>query len=340
MLTVGFSYDLRDDYLALGFSAEDAAEFDSVETINSITLALETYGCKVEKIGNVKALAAALVSGKRWDIVFNICEGVKGVGREAQVPALLEAYEIPCVFSGSDVMVLTMNKALAKLVVRSRNIPTASFAVVETLDDIVGLDLPFPLFAKPLAEGTGKGISSRSIVHDKDLLREICVEIQRKFSQPTLVETYLSGRDLTVGILGNGNNAKVIAVMETYYQKGAELGSQSFYNKENWIKVLKYGVIVDDTARAAADVALRSWRALGCCDGGRVDLRCDEHGMPNFLEVNAIAGLHPTHSDLPMLSRMVGLEHEQLIHRIMDQAFTRCGISASDKKSIKAEATL
>jgi D-alanine-D-alanine ligase len=119
MMTLGFTYDLRDDYLAQGFSAEDAAEFDSQVTIDAIELALQQYGFNVEKIGNIKALTVALAAGKSWDIVFNICEGVKGIGREAQVPALLEAYGVPCVFSGSDVMVLTMNKALAKLVVHS-----------------------------------------------------------------------------------------------------------------------------------------------------------------------------------------------------------------------------
>ena len=331
MMKIGFTYDLRDDYIAQGFSVEDAAEFDTIETIDSIEQALANYGAEVEKIGNVKDLAAALVAGKTWPIVFNICEGVKGIGREAQVPALLEAYQIPFVFSGPDVMVLTMNKALAKMVVAHCGIPTAPFAVVESEEDIAGVNLPYPLFAKPLAEGTGKGISQKSIVNDLSALTEICNEITKKFSQPTLLETYLPGRDLTVGILGTGATAKAIAVMETYYQQGAEPGSQSFYNKENWKKVLQYGLIDDATGKAAAEVALRSWQALGCLDGGRVDLRCDENGLPNFLEVNTIAGLHPTHSDLPMLSRMVGIEHEQLIHLIMDNALARYGISRPQK---------
>lgn len=334
MMTLGFTYDLRDDYLAQGFSAEDAAEFDSQVTIDAIELALQQYGCfNVEKIGNIKALTAELAAGKNWDIVFNICEGVKGIGREAQVPALLEAYGIPCVFSGSDVMVLTMNKALAKLVVKSRGIPTAPFAVIETKADLATIDLPFPVFAKPLAEGTGKGISSKSMVYDKGSLEQICAEITKKFSQPTLVETYLPGRDLTVGIVGSADQARTIAVMETYYQAGAEPGSQSLYNKENWKKVLSYAVVEDETAKAAADIALRSWRALGCLDGGRVDLRCDEQGIPNFLEVNTIAGLQPFYSDLPMLCGLVGIEHTELIHLIMDSALQRHGLSINRKIS-------
>jgi D-alanine-D-alanine ligase len=327
MTTLGFTYDLRDDYLAQGFSIEDAAEFDSQETIDAVELALEQYGFKVDKIGNIKDLTTALAAGKRWDIVFNICEGVKGIGREAQVPALLEAYEIPYVFSSSDVMVLTMNKALAKMVVQSRGIPTAPFAVIETAADLASIDLPFPVFAKPLAEGTGKGISSKSMVYDHASLAQVCAEITTKFSQPTLVESYLPGRDLTVGIVGSADQARTIAVMETLYLSGAESGGQSLYNKENCEQVLSYEVIDDETAKAAADIALRSWRALGCLDGGRVDLRCDEKGIPNFLEVNTIAGLHPTHSDLPIMCGKVGIEHTELIRLIMDSTLQRHGIS-------------
>jgi D-alanine-D-alanine ligase len=327
MTTLGFTYDLRDDYLAQGFSIEDAAEFDSQETIDAVELALQKYGFKVDKIGNIKDLTTALAAGKRWDIVFNICEGVKGIGREAQVPALLEAYEIPYVFSSSDVMVLTMNKALAKMVVQSRGIPTAPFAVIETAADLASIDLPFPVFAKPLAEGTGKGISSKSMVYDHASLAQVCAEITTKFSQPTLVESYLPGRDLTVGIVGSADQARTIAVMETLYLSGAESGGQSLYNKENCEQVLSYEVIDDETAKAAADIALRSWRALGCLDGGRVDLRCDEKGIPNFLEVNTIAGLHPTHSDLPIMCGKVGIEHTELIRLIMDSTLQRHGIS-------------
>jgi D-alanine-D-alanine ligase len=327
MTTLGFTYDLRDDYLAQGFSIEDAAEFDSQETIDAVELALQQYGFKVDKIGNIKDLTTALAAGKRWDIVFNICEGVKGIGREAQVPALLEAYEIPYVFSSSDVMVLTMNKALAKMVVQSRGIPTAPFAVIETAADLASIDLPFPVFAKPLAEGTGKGISSKSMVYDHASLAQVCAEITTKFSQPTLVESYLPGRDLTVGIVGSADQARTIAVMETVYLSGAESGGQSLYNKENCEQVLSYEVIDDETAKAAADIALRSWRALGCLDGGRVDLRCDEKGIPNFLEVNTIAGLHPTHSDLPIMCGKVGIEHTELIRLIMDSTLQRHGIS-------------
>lgn len=326
MITVGFTYDLRDDYIAQGFSAEDSAEFDSQETIESIEASLKANGYAVERIGNVKALAEALVLGRRWDIVFNICEGVKGIGREAQVPALLEAYGIPLVFSPSDLMVVTMNKALAKLIVREYGVPTAPFAIIDEVGKAGEVDLPYPLFAKPLAEGTGKGITGKSIIQHPGELAGICAGLIETFNQPALVETYLPGRDLTVGILGTGRNARAVAVMETTFKEGAEAGSQSFYNKEHCERVLEYSLLTGDTAEAAAEIAIRSWNALGCCDAGRVDLRCDAQGVPHFLEVNPIAGLHPTHSDLPILATMVGMSHIDLIGEIMSHALGRYGL--------------
>ncbi len=331
-MRIGFTYDLYDEYIALGFSPEAAAEFDQQDTIDGLSQAIEHAGHTVERIGNVKSLTKALAEGKRWDLVFNICEGVKGIGREAQVPALLEAYDIPFVFSSSDIMVLTMNKALAKHVVREQGIPTAAFSVIHSVDEKVELDFDFPVFVKPLAEGTGKGISSKSLIDNQKDLTDVCKKIITTFDQPALVETYLPGRDLTVGIIGTGKNARVVAVMETHYKKNAEKGSQSFYNKKNYLDVFEYSIVTDETGKAAADVALKSWIALGCLDAGRVDLRCDKNGVPHFLEVNPIAGLHPVDSDLVILSRLVGLDYKDLIASILDEAIKRNGIKVKQKK--------
>jgi len=331
MLTVGFTYDLRDDYLRQGFTLEQSAEFDSLETIEAIDAALTANGFKVERIGNIKALVTALAAGKQWDIVFNICEGVKGVGREAQVPALLEAYGIPFVFSSSDVMSLTMNKAVAKLVIAEKGLPTAKFHVVEHEGDVAQVKLPFPVFAKPLAEGTGKGISAKSLIADGETLFKVCQELLKEYQQPVLVDTYLSGRDLTVGIIGRGDTAHAVAVMETTFKENADQAGQSYFNKENCEEVLIYQQATDAVAEKAAAIALKCWQALGCVDGGRVDLRCDAAGTPHFLEVNPLAGLHPTHSDLPILAAMVGVNHQKLIGQIMHEALQRHGLAMPAK---------
>src|SRR5579872_6609428 len=156
-LTIGVTYDLRADYLALGYSQEETAEFDAEITIASVCEALRGLGHEPLRIGGIKPLAKALVEGRRWDAVFNICEGLKGVAREAQVPALLEAFDIPYVFSEPLTLALTLDKAMTKRVVRDAGIATADFTLVETAADIAKVVLPFPLFLKPVAEGSGKG---------------------------------------------------------------------------------------------------------------------------------------------------------------------------------------
>ena len=167
---IGVTYDLRDDYRALGFSEEDSAEFDAEETIAALCRALASLGHLPHRIGNVRALTVALAQGARWDCVFNICEGVKGVAREAQVPALLEAFDIPYVFSDPLTLALALDKAMAKRVVRDAGVPVADFAVIESADDIARVNLPFPIFLKPNSEGSGKGVDAHSRVDDQAAL--------------------------------------------------------------------------------------------------------------------------------------------------------------------------
>jgi len=325
-MLIGMTYDLKDEYIQQGFTNEEAAEFDSLETIEAIEEAIKLLGHNVERIGNVKALVTALAHGKTWDLVFNICEGVNGISRESQVPCLLEAYNIPYTFSSPETNAITMDKSVAKQLVANAGVATAPFKVVRNISDIDKLDIPFPLFVKPLAEGTGKGIDARSNISDKESLRSKCEYLLKTFNQPVLVESYLSGRDITVGIVGNGKNAKVIAVMETFYDTNAESLSQSFYNKKNYEEVLQYRIIDDDVAKKAAEASLKSWETLNCRDAGRFDFRCDKNNTPYFLELNPLAGLHPIDSDLPMLSRKVGIDFNQLIAMIINCAIERYGL--------------
>jgi D-alanine-D-alanine ligase len=311
--------------LAAGYSAEDTAEFDNIETIESLAGALERLGLDVDRIGTVRQLAQRLVAGERWELVFNIAEGLKGVGREAQVPALLEAYDIPYTFSDTMVMALALHKGMAKRVVRDCSVPTAPFAVVETMADLAAVDLPFPLFAKPIAEGTGKGVTPASRVVNRAALRKLCRQLLERYRQPVLVETFLPGREFTVGIIGTGASAEPVAVMEVVLNAQAEAGVYSYVNKEECESRVVYRLAEDDQAKEAGGVALAAWRALGCRDGGRVDLRQDAGGRPLFLEVNPLAGLHPTHSDLPIMCTLAGIPYDALIGRIVESARRRCG---------------
>lgn len=324
-MRVGLTFDLRDHYLAAGYSAEDTAEFDSIETIDSLAGALERLGLEVDRIGTVRQLAQRLVAGERWELIFNIAEGLKGVGREAQVPALLDAYDIPYTFSDTLVMALALHKGMAKRVARDCGVPTAPFAVVESMADLAAVDLPFPLFAKPIAEGTGKGVSPASRVVNRAALRKLCRQLLERYRQPVLVETFLPGREFTVGLIGTGAAAAPVAVMEVLLNGQAETGVYSYVNKEECESRVVYRLVEDDEAKAAGAVALAAWRALGCRDGGRVDLRQDAAGKPLFLEVNPLAGLHPTHSDLPIMCTLAGIPYDTLIGRIVESARRRCG---------------
>ena len=327
-MRVGLAYDLRDLYLAAGHGLEETAEFDRPDTIDAIEAALRRHGFATDRIGTVRQLAARLVAGERWGFVFNIAEGLRGVGREAQVPALLDAYEIPYTFSDPMVMALSLHKGMTKHVLRDRGVPTAPFAIVTGPCDLAAVSLPYPLFVKPVAEGTWKGITPASRVTSPAALRKMCRQLLQRFRQPVLVETFLPGREFTVGITGTGAEATVIAVMEVALNGRAEAGVYSYLNKEECEDRIIYRLVDDPEALAAGRAALEAWRALGCRDGGRVDLRSDAEGRPQLLEVNPLAGLHPEHSDLPIMCRLAGIGYDALIGRIVASTLRRCGLAA------------
>ena len=319
-MRIGITYDLKSDYLKEGFSAEQVAEFDCEETIDAIENAIGNEGHTPDKIGNVKALVKRLAAGDRWDLVFNIAEGVDGMGREAEVPALLEAYHIPFTFSGADLMALTLNKAMTDAVVKSYGVPACEFFLVKEAADIDDMPLPYPVFAKPVAEGTSKGVSARSLVRDKTELKEVCADLLERFREPVLIETYLPGREFTVGLIGSGKNARVIGVAEIVLGQKAEREAYTYENKQKYEDRVRY-VLADEPK--VAETALKAWKALGCLDAGRIDVRLDATGTPRFIEVNPLAGLNPTYSDLPILCKMAGMDYQTLIGEILKSAICR-----------------
>ncbi len=317
MLKIGLTYDLRADYLAQGYSEEDTAEFDSEITIHALRDALAGLGYEPVLIGNVKQLTARLAAGERWDGVFNFCEGLKGIGREAQVPALLEAFDLPYVFSDPLTMALTLDKAMCKRVVRDCGVPTADFAVIETLADAAKIDLPYPLFLKPVAEGSGKGIDTNNKVANLAAMKASAADLLQRFQQPVLVETYLSGREFTVGITGTGAEAQVLGVSEIVPLAGYHGDGYGLVNKEDWHGRLDIVGAPPADAKAAGDVALAAWSCLRCRDGGRIDIRYDAGGKPNFIEVNPVAGLRPEYSDMCFIATREGVSYQDLIGKIM-----------------------
>lgn len=327
-LTIGITYDLRDDYLKEGYTHEETAEFDLPDTIEAIEKVIIDNGYSADRIGNIKALTRRLAAGERWDLVFNIAEGLSGFGREAQVPALLEAFNIPYTFSDPLGQALTLHKGMAKHIIHDLDIPTPAFTVIKNEEDIADVRLSFPLFAKPVAEGTGKGITALSKINTRQQLQQVCKNILHTFRQPVLVETYLPGREFTVGILGTGKNARAIGVLEVILKPDAEKNAYSYENKEHYDQLVQYILVNDEEARLAMDISVRVWRELDLKDAGRIDLRSDSRGIPHFMEVNSLAGLNPVRSDLPILCNHMGITYHELISSIIDSALQRVHINS------------
>jgi len=323
---VGLTYDLQREYLAQGYGEEETAEFDRDDTIEAIEGALAELGHRTERIGNARNLVEALAGGTRWDLVFNIAEGLHGMGREAQVPAILDVYGIPYTFSDPMVLGLTLHKGMTKRVIRDAGLATAPFLVVAPGESVPSVPFPPPYFVKPAAEGTGKGVSPESLVRREEDLPGVCTRLAARFHQPVLVEGFLTGREFTVGIVGTGSKAEVLGAIEVVLGGRAEPGMYSYGNKKHYEDRVEYrlGRAQDDPLIARVeDLALSAYTVLECRDAGRVDVRCDGEGRPHFLEINPLAGIHPVISDLPIICSLLKIPYVTLIGRIMASALER-----------------
>jgi D-alanine-D-alanine ligase len=239
------------------------------------------------------------------------------------VPGLLEAYDVPYTFADPLTASLTLHKGLTKRVLRDLGIATTDFRLVATEADLEAVDLPFPLFVKPVAEGTSKGITARSRVTDRPALGEQCRAVWRRFGQAAIVEPFLPGREVTVGIVGTGSEARALGTLEVVLLEQAEADACTYVNKERCEELLRYRLADRETAAEAEAAALAAWRGLGGRDGGRVDLRADREGRLQVMELNPLPGLHPEHSDLPILCAHAGVPYVDLIRAIVDSARRR-----------------
>ncbi len=319
-MKIGLTFDLRSWYLDRGYSMEDTAEFDKQDTVDAIDAALRKMGFETDPVGNCFQLIEALASGKRWDLVFNIAEGLYGDGRESVVPAILDQYRIPYVFSGPVIMGISLNKYLTRLIVSSAGVPVSPGILISDLKDLGKCDLQYPLFIKPVSEGTGKGITEKSMVTSPSQLKEMAEYLLKRFEQPALVEEYLPGREFTIGVVGTGDTAVAIGGMEIVCKDNLPY---SIEYKENYQEFCKYFPISVELYEECKRVALDVWKALGSTDAGRVDVRADRNGRICLLEVNPLAGLHPVHSDLPILARMAGIDYQSLLEMIVRSSIQR-----------------
>ncbi len=320
-MRVGFTYDAVDDYVPAGdVPADYYGEFDSEETIAAIAQGLAGDGREVVRIGRLEALIDFLTEGGQVDIVFNIAEGVWGRSREAQVPALLEAFRLP--YTGSDPLTLavSLDKAMTKHYWQRWGLPTADFGIVATMAELeqVQARLPaFPLFVKPLHEGSSKGISADSVVSNAAELSAQVDKVLLTYREPVLVEEYLPGPEYTAALLGTGATAQVLGLVRIAN------GVNGFEEKRQWQAGTFVPVDSPGLRKQLEELALEAYRSIGCRDLGRVDIRLDREGYPQLVEINPLPGLSPVHSAVPAIARKAGLAHEQLIGRILQSAIDR-----------------
>ena len=236
--------------------------------------------------------------------------------------ALVKA-KIACFGPSQAAAQLEGSKDFAKQVMRDAGVPTADFMLIESEADIAKVALPFPLFLKPVAEGSGKGVNARSKVETAAELRAVAQDLLQQFSQPVLVEAFLPGREFTVGITGTGADACVLGVLEIVPGENYIGHGYGLENKEGWENRLTVVRAQGGIAMQAGEVALAAWRVLRCRDGGRADVRLDAAGQPRFIEVNPLAGIRPGYSDLCFIADFEGLDYQGLIGKFIASFLAR-----------------
>jgi D-alanine-D-alanine ligase len=327
-LKVGITYNLKKDFTRQENQPIDLLEeFDSEETVDAIRQALEGEGHEVIKLGGDIGLIDRLRQAS-VDFVFNIAEGMQGRNREAHIPALLEFLNIP--YTGSDPLTLslTLDKAMAKRIVMSQDIPTPRFKKVKRIEDLDDLDLRYPLFVKLCYEGSSKGVRLDSKISDSQTLSEKAGGLLEAYGSPLLVEEFVRGPEFTVGILGN-EAPRVLGVMQIEI-KGSP-PEESIYSleiKREWEEKVRYHCppsIDSSLLKKIEEVALRSYRALECRDVSRVDIRVGEDQTPYFLEINPLPGLSPVYGDLVIMARSMGWDYAELVKAILHHALKRYG---------------
>jgi D-alanine-D-alanine ligase len=319
---------------------DEYAEWDSAETIHAVARALARHG-EVIRLEATDDFPQRLRAA-RPDIVFNIAEGLRGPNREAHVPAICEFYGIP--YSGSDpfTLALCLDKARTKEILRAHGVPTADWSLIRTTSDLAAFDRHdwhTPLFAKPVHEGSSKGITERNLVREPVRLEPVVRELLDTYQQPVLVEHFLPGAEFTCGVLGNGATTRVLPIVAIKFEALPE-GALPIYGFEaKWLwdraddplEIFECPAKLEPALRAEIeDVVLRTFRALGCRDWARIDVRLDAHGHANVVEVNPLPGILPDPADnscLPKAARAVGLEYDALIGAALHAAAARQGVA-------------
>jgi D-alanine-D-alanine ligase len=369
-VTVGGNFAASAPFVGTAHTAaadDEFAEWDSADTIDAVANALSALGDVIRLEAN--ADFPQNLRDARPDIVFNIAEGLHGVNREAHVPAICEFYGIPYSASDPFTLSLCLDKARTKEVLAFHEVPTARFSVVDgrrpTGDGrrngeergansaVVGRPSPvagFPVFVKPVHEGSSKGITEANYCRTQDELEAQVEFLLARYEQPVLIEEYLPGAEFTCAVLGNGSSARVLPIVGMNFEAlpDGALPVYGFEAKWIWDRPEKPLEIFECPARiseelrnAIEDVVLRAYRVLGCRDWSRIDVRLDATGKPNVVEVNPLPGILPNPADnscFPKAARAAGMSYDELIQACLIHAAERQGIELDVTAALPAAA--
>ncbi|MCP3177931.1 ATP-grasp domain-containing protein [Desulfuromonas sp. KJ2020] len=308
------------------------AEWDDIHTIRAVEAALASR--HEVTLVNADLEAYARFRALQPDLVFNIAEGLHGASREAQIPAMLDMLGIP--YTGSDPVTLgiCLDKRRTKEILSCHRIATPRFAVVSTLADIPAR-LRYPLIVKPTLEGSSKGVTDKALVHDRKALVRQVEWVLTTYGQPALVEEFLPGREFTVAMLGNGDDLQVLPIVEINLHT-LPAGVNPIYSfeakwiwdqEENPLEIFTCPARLDPfLQRNIEELCRKTFRALGCRDWCRIDVRLDAGGLPHVIELNPLPGILPRpeqNSCFPKAARATGLSYEQMILGVVDAASRR-----------------
>ncbi|HXY74286.1 MAG TPA: ATP-grasp domain-containing protein [Dehalococcoidales bacterium] len=328
-MRVGLAYDLKQAVKVENLAPDDALEeYDSPTTIEYIRKAIEGAGHTTVKLGGGREFLESVLR-EHVDIIFNIAEGRGNHrSREAQVPSVLEMLDIPYTGSDPECLAVSLDKPLTKTLAKLAGVRTPEWLEIKNEAQLESADwhnFPFPAIVKPIWEGSSKGVHNNSLVDNAAQAKNVVRELLDTYHQPVMVEQFIDGDEITVGVIGNQPDEKIVGMMKIIPRKQKSRFVYSVEVKRDWRNLVNYEAparISENTRQQIERDTLTTFRILSCRDFARVDFRVDKNGIPYMLEINPLPGLGD-YSDLILMAQRVGLTHEGIIVAVLNAALER-----------------
>ena len=329
-MKIGLSYDLKEAAaVSISYQTEDALEeYDSLETVEALEAAIQSQGHTTVRLGGGREFLTRVLNEK-VDLVFNIAEGLGNYrSREAQIPSVLEILNIP--YSGSDpaTLALSLDKPLTNRIIALERVHVPQCRVIENskqLQEIDWTEFPFPVFVKPVHEGSSKGIRLNSRVENSSQINDVVLKLSELYQQPIMVEEFIAGDEVTVGMVGN-SPPRIVGIMRIVPKEKDVNFVYSLEVKRNYEQLVDYecpAQLTGTTLQLIEDAAYKIYQILGCRDFSRLDFRINNQGTPYFLEINPLPGLNPRTSDLGIMARKMSWDYQSLVIAVLNAALER-----------------